>query len=188
LFLLMMSFREYHRRVRMCPLLKRVADFRPGAFLVVKGSAPSLCYARESWIGKVSFKEGSDNENASTRVEAITKHSAGSLTISRNTLLHKIVGRPDKEAIPLPESDFSRKFKVSGTDIGFAERLLNPAVSGALLRIEEIGHPLVEISGNLLVIEIESDLSRPRKEAELKKFLEEAESIIEAAVQQSGQP
>jgi hypothetical protein len=188
LFLLMMSFREYHRRVRMCPLLKRVADIRPGAFLVIKGSSPSLFYARESWIGKVSFREGDDNENACTRVEAITRHSAGSLAISRNSLLHKIIGGADKETIPLSESDFSRKFKVSGTDIGFAEKLLNPAISDAILRLEEIGHPFVEINRNLVVIEIEADLSRPRKEAVLRRFLEEAEGIIEATVQQTGVP
>ena len=188
LFLSMMSFREYRRRVRMCPLLKRIADLRPGAFLVIKGSSPSLFYARERWIGKVRFREGGDHENAFTRLDAITKHSMGSLTISRNSLLNKVIGWSDKETIPLPESDFSRKFTVSGTDTEFAEKLLNPAISDALLQLEEFGRPFVEINYNLVGVEIEDDLSRPRKEALLKKFLEEAERIIEATVQQAGQP
>jgi len=188
LFLIMMSFREYHRLVRMCPLLKRIADLRPGAFLVIKGSSPSLFYARERWIGKVSFREGSEHKNAFTRLDAITKHSMGSLTISRNSLLNKVIGWSDKETIPFPESDFSRNFKVSGTDTEFAEKLLSSVISEAILRLEEFGRPFVEINCNLVVIEIEDDLSLPRKEAVLRKFLEEAEGIIEATVQQAGQP
>ena len=187
MFLLMMSFREYHRRVRMCPLLKRIADLRPGAFLVIKGSSPTLFYARETWIGKVGFREGGDGENAQTRLDATTRHSMGSLAISRKSLLHKVIGRSDKETIPLPESEFSRKFNVSGTDTQFAEKLLNPAISDAILRIEELGRPFVEMNCNSVGVEIGEDLSRPRKEAALSKFLEEAERIIEAAVQQAGQ-
>ncbi len=188
LFVIMMSFREYRRRVRMCPVLKRMADLRPGAFLVITGSSPSLFYARERWIGKVSFREGSDDENAFTRLDAITKHSTGSLTISRNSLLNKVIGWSNKETIPLPESDFSRKFTVSGTDNDFAEKVLNPLISNAILRLEEFGRPFVEINCNLVGIEIEDNLSSPRKEAVLRKFLEEAERIIEAAVQQAVQP
>jgi hypothetical protein len=188
LFLIMMSYREYHRRVRMCPLLKRIADLRPGAFLVIKGSSPSLFYARERWIGKLRFREGSEHEDAFTRLDAITKHSMGSLTISRNSLLNKVIGSSDKDTIPLPESDFSRKFTVSGTDTEFAGKLLSPAISDAILRLEEFGRPFVEINHSLVGVEIEGDLSRPRKEAVLRKFLEEAERIIEATVQQAGNP
>jgi hypothetical protein len=86
------------------------------------------------------------------------------------------------------ESDFSRKFTVSGTDTEFAEKLMTPAITGAILRLEEFGQPFVEINGNLVGVEIEDDLSLPRKEAVLRKFLEEAETIIEATVQQAGQP
>jgi len=185
LFLIMMSFRAYHRRVRMCPLLKRMADLRSGAFLVIKGSSPLLFYARETWIGKVSFREGGEDNNACTRLDAISKHSLGSLAISRKTFINKVFS--NKETLLLPESDFSRKFSVSGTDKDFAEKLLNPAITGAVMRLEEFGRPFVEINGNLVGIEIEKDLSPPRKEAVLIKFLEEAERIIEAAAQQAGQ-
>jgi len=188
LSLILMGFHDYRRRVRMCPLLKRVAALRAGAFLVIKGSSPSLFYARENWIGKLSFGEGGEHEKTSTRLDAITKHSTGSLTISRNSLLGKVIGRSDKETLPLPESDFSRKFTVSGTDFAFAEKLLSPAISDAILRLEEIGRPFVEIDGTRVGIQIEDDLSRPRKEAVLGKFMEEAEAIIEATVRQSGQP
>jgi hypothetical protein len=77
---------------------------------------------------------------------------------------------------------------VSSTDTEFAEKLLNPAISDALLRLEELGQPFVEMNGNSVGVEIEDDLSRPRKEAVLIGFLEKAEKIVEATVQQSGQP
>jgi hypothetical protein len=186
--LILMGFHDYHRRVRMCPVLKRVADLRPGAFLVIKGSSPSLLYARENWLGKLSFRESGEHQKASTRLDAVTEHSLGSLAISRNTLMSKVFGRSDKETLPLPESEFSRKFTVSSTDTEFAEKLLNPATSDALLRLEKFGRPFVEMNGNSVGVEIEDDLSRPRKEAVLIEFLEEAEGIIEATVQQAGQP
>jgi hypothetical protein len=187
LSLILMGFHDYHRRVRMCPVLKRVADLRPGAFLVIKGSSPSLLYARENWFGKLSFREGGEHEKASTRLDAVTNQSVGLLTISRNTLLNKVLWS-DKETLPLPESDFSRKFTVSGTDSEFAEKPLSPVISDAILRLEEIGRPFVEFDGSRVRIQIAGDLSRPRKEALLGKFLEEAEGIIEATVQQAGQP
>lgn len=186
--LILMGFHDYHRRVRMCPVLKRVADLRPGAFLVIKGSSPSLLYARENWLGKLSFRESGEHQKASTRLDAVTEHSIGSLAISRNSLMSKVFGRSDKETLPLPESDFSRKFTVSSTDTEFAEKLLNPAISDGLLRLEKFGRPFVEMNGNSVGVEIEDDLSRPRKEAVLIEFLEEAEGIIEATVQQTGQP
>jgi hypothetical protein len=188
LSLILMGFHDYHRRVRLCPLLKRTADLRPGAFLVIKGSSPSLFYARENWIGKLSFREGGEHEKASTRLDAVTEHSMGSLAISRNSLMSKVFGRSDEENLPMPESDFSRKFAVSGPDIHFAQSLLSPAISDALLRLEEFGRPFVEINRNLVGIQIEDDLSRPRKEVVLGKFLEEAERIVEAAVQQTARP
>jgi hypothetical protein len=179
-FLVMMAFREYHRRVRMYPLLKHMADLRPGAFLVITATSPSLFYAREGWIGKVSFIEGSETENACTRLDAVVRHSMGSVSISRKTLMGKLFS--DKEAIPLSDGDFGRKFTVFGTDKEFAETLLNRGVSDAILRLEEFGKPFVEIEGTSMAVEIGDDLSSPRKEAILGGFLEEAERIIDATV------
>jgi hypothetical protein len=186
LSLVLIGFHDYHRRVRLCPLLKRLADLRPGAFLVIKGSSPSLFYARENWLGKLVFNEGGEHEKASTRLNAISAHSMSSLTISRESLLHKVLGS-DEETLPLPGSDFSRKFTVSGTDIEFAQKLLNPAISDAILRLDEFGRPLVEIDGNAVSIQIDHDLSRPSKEKVLGEFLEEAEGIVEATVRQAAQ-
>jgi len=181
LFFIMMCFREFHRRVSMCPLLKRMADLRPGAFLVVTGSSPSLFYARDRWIGKVSFAEGSDSQDAFTRLDATSKHSMGALTVSRKNLLDKVIwGGGDKETIPLPKTDFSQKFTVSGRDPEFAEKMLDQGLANAVLRLAELGQPFVEMNRNTAVIQIDEDLSRPRKESELRKFLEEAEGIIEA--------
>ena len=187
LFLAIARFHEYHRHVKLFPLLKRVVDLKPEAFLVIQGSSPSLFYAKENWIGKLGFIDDIENENTFTRLDATTKHSTGSLTISRNSLLHKVIGWSDKETIPLPESDFTRKFIVSGTDTELAVKLLNPGISDAMLRLNDLGRPLVVIHGNTISIEIEDDLSRPRKEAVLTKFLEEAERIVEAVVQKSAQ-
>lgn len=186
LVLIMMTFREYHRRVRMCPLLKRMADRRPGAFLVIEGSSPSLFYAREKWIGKVNFKEGGESETASTRLDAVTEYSMGSLEIVRTSLLGKVFWS-EKGTLPLPESDFSRKFKVSAPDPPVAGKLLNPAISDAVLQLDKFDRPFVEINGNALSIQVDEDLSRPRKETELSEFLEEAEGIVEATVRQAAQ-
>jgi len=101
-------------------------------------------------------------------------------------LLHKVIGWSDKETIPLPESDFTRKFIVSGTDTELAVKLLNPG-SRMPCCGSTISPALVVIHGNTISIEIEDDLSRPRKEAVLTKFLEEAERIVEAVVQKSAQ-
>jgi hypothetical protein len=73
---------------------------------------------------------------------------------------------------------------VSGKDTGFAKKLLNHGIQNAVLRLEEIGKPFVEIERNSVGVEVESDLSRPRKKAMFGKFLEEAERIIEAAIEQ----
>ncbi|MEW6670912.1 MAG: hypothetical protein AB1427_04365 [Thermodesulfobacteriota bacterium] len=183
LFVTLMSFRDYHRRVRMCPMLKRVADSRPGAFLVITAASASLFYARERWIGKLDFREGGKYKNASTRLVATTKPSPGSLEIRRKGLLGRVFGWSARDSIPLPESDFSRRFTVSGTDAGFARKLLTPAVSAAIVRLEAFGRPLVEIDRNSVGIEIERDLSRPGREAALRQFLETAETVIEAAAQ-----
>jgi hypothetical protein len=67
----------------------------------------------------------------------------------------------------------------------FAQKLLNPAISDAILRLDEFGRPLVEIDGNAVSIQIDQDLFRPRKESVLGEFLEEAEGIVEATVQQA---
>ena len=187
LVLLFLGFYDYHRRVRLCPVLKRLADLRPGAFLVIRGSSPSLFYGREKWLGRLVFGEGGEHERASTRLDAVTWKPLGSLTISRSTLLGKVFGRSEEEVLPLTESEFSRAFTVSATDIRLARELLAPAVSEALLRLQEIGRPLVEVDGSRVSIYIECDLSRPRKEATLGRFLEEAEGILETVVQKAGQ-
>ncbi|HJX34658.1 MAG TPA: hypothetical protein VJ373_05710, partial [Desulfatiglandales bacterium] len=163
LFIILMWFRGYHRFVRICPVLKRVADLRPGAFLFISGTSPALFYAREQWIGKVHFQEGSEDQDTFTRVDAVTRHSSGLVLISRKGLLTKIIGWSDKDVIQLPESDFSRKFTVSGTDSEFAGRLISSGFPEAVMRLEDIGKPSVEIEHNTVTVKIDSDLSSPRK-------------------------
>jgi hypothetical protein len=183
-FVAMMRFREYNRRVRMYPVLKRIADMRPGAFLFIAGTSTTLFYVREGWIGKVIFREGGENQAACTHMEAVTKHSGGWLLINRKGLLNKVFGRSDKDNIPLPDGDFSRKFTMSGTDKIFAEKLLSSNVACTVMRLEEFEKPFVDIDGRSVVIEISSNLAIPSKEAELRKFLEIAENIVDEVVQE----
>jgi len=185
LFVSMMSFREYHRRVRICPVLKRIAGIRPGAFLFIGGTSPVIFYAREGWLGKVVFQEGGKNQESATRMEAVTRHSGGWLLINRKGLLNKIIGWSDKNGISLPDGNFSSKFKISGTDKVFAEKILNSSFSALVMQLEAFKNPFVDIDGRAVVIEISGDLSTPRKEAELGKFLEIAENIVDKVVQQA---
>lgn len=178
-FIALMWFRGYHRFVRICPVLKRVADLRPGAFLFISGTSPALFYAREQWIGKVHFQEGGEHQDAFTRVDAVTRHSSGLVLISRKDLLTKIIGWSDKDAVQLPESDFSRRFTVSGTDSEFAGRLISSGFPEAVMVLEEFGKPSVEIERNTVAVQVDKDLSSPHKESSLIRFLEQAETIIE---------
>jgi hypothetical protein len=184
-FLITLVFRDFNRRVKMYPVIKRMAGLRPGAFLVVEGTSPALFYARETWIGKVLFEEGGETQNAFTRLDARLRQPAGQLEIYKKSILDKFSGRPEKDIIQLTESDFSRKFIVSGTDADFSKKFLNPAVSGAIMRLAEFGEPVVDINSNAVRVEIGRDLSSPRKEAALRQFLNNAETIIEEAAQEN---
>jgi hypothetical protein len=183
LFIALMWFRGYHRFVKICPVLKRIADMRPGAFLFITGTTPALFYAREQWIGKVHFREGSEHQDAFTRLDAVTRHSVGLVLISKKGLLTKIIGWSDKDVIQLPEGDFSQRFTVSGTDSEFAERLISSGFPEAVICLEEFGKPSVEIERNTVAVQVDKDLSSPRKEASLIRFLEQAETIIETVTQ-----
>lgn len=184
LFVAMMSFREYHRRVRMCPVLKRMADMRPGAFLFVAGTSPLLFYAKDGWLGKVIFVEGGEHQDAATRMEAVTRHSGGWLSISKKGFLSKIIDRPDKDDILLPEGDMRHEFTMSGNDKSFAEKILNAGFSSFIIHLKEFKRPFVDIDGKSVVVEINEDLSAPRKEVELRKFLEAAENIVDTVARQ----
>jgi|GEM_PF-1222944 len=184
-FIITLGFRDFNRRVKMYPVLKRLAGLKPGAFLVIERTSPALFYARESWIGKVVFEEGSENQNAFTRLDARIRQPVNRIEIYKKSLLDKFSGRPEKDIIQLPESDFSRKFTASGTKAEFAKKFLNPAVSSAIMRLAEFGDPVVDINSNAVRVEIGRDLSSPRKEAALRQFLDDAEAIIEKAAQES---
>ena len=184
-FLITLVFRDFNRRVKMYPVLKRMAGLRPGAFLVVEGTSPALFYARDTWIGKVLFEEGGETQDAFTRLDARIRQPAGQLEIYKKSILDKLSGRPEKDVIQLPESEFSRKFMVSGADAEFTKKFLNPAVSAAIMRLAEFGDPVVDIDSNAVRVEIGKDLSSPRKEAALRQFLDDAETIIEQAAREN---
>jgi hypothetical protein len=184
-FLITMVFRDFNRRVKMYPVLKRMAGLEPGAFLVVEGLSPSLFYARETWIGEVYFEEGSENQNAFTRLDARIRQPLNCLEIRKKSIMDKFSGRPDKDIILMPESDFSKKFLVSGTDAEFAKNFLNPTVLDTIMRLAKFGNPVVDINRNAVSVEVENDLSNPRKEDALRQFLTDAYTIIEKAAQEN---
>ncbi len=181
-FIILAYIWSYNKQVKMCPYLKRVADVSPGAFVFISGKAPTLFYAREGWIGKLVFWMGGDNTPGTTSLEATTTRSGGWLSICQKSLIGRIFGRSDDDNIPLPESDFSRKFTMSGSDKVLAQELLGADIAGIIVRLEEFKKPFIDIDGKSVVVRIDGVLSSPSKEAELKKFLEIAEDIIDAVV------
>jgi hypothetical protein len=185
LFLVTMVFRQLNRRVKMYPVLRRMADLRPGAFLVVEGTSPALFYARERWIGKALFEEGGETENAFTLLDARMRQPLDGLEIRKKGILAKLTGGPKKEVIRLPESDFSRGFIVSGTESEFTRKFLNQTVLDAIMRCATVADPIIRVEGHAVRVEVGKDLSSPHKEAALRQFLEEAETIIESASQAS---
>ena len=182
LFIILVYIWSYNIQVKMCPYLKRVADMRPGAFLFISGKAPTLFYAREGWIGKLVFWIGGDNTPGTTRLEATTTRSGGWLSISQKTMISKIFARSDEDDIPLPDSDFSRKFTMSGSDKVLADELLKSGFSDIMMRLDGFEKPSVEIDGKSVKVEIERNLFSKRKEAELRQFLETSENIIDLVV------
>lgn len=183
LFIILIYLWSYNKQVKMCPYLKRVADMIPGAFVFISGKAPTLFYAREGWIGKLVFWMGGDSTPGTTSLEATTTRSGGWLSIRQKSLIGKIFSRSDEDNIPLPESDFSRKFSMSGSDKVLAQELLDANIAGLVMRLEEFDKPFIDIDGKSVVVKIDGEMSSPRKEAELKKFLEIAENIVDTVVQ-----
>jgi hypothetical protein len=183
LFITLIWINMRHQAAKMCPFLKRIADLRPGAFLFISGTFPTLFYAREGWIGKLVFWMGGDSTPGTTSLEATTTRSGGWLSIRQKSLIGKIFSRSDEDNIPLPESDFSRKFTMSGSDKVLAQELLDANIAGLVMRLEEFDKPFIDIDGKSVIVKIDGEMSSPRKEAELKKFLEIAENIVDMVVQ-----
>lgn len=182
LFITLMWISMRHQAARMCPFLKRIADQRPGAFLFISGTFPTLFYAREGWLGRVVFEQGGDDRDAVTRMEAITRRSGGWLSVGRKNIISKIFSRSDKDDIFVPDSDFGKKFTMSGTDKVLAEELLKSGFTGTMMRLDTFKKPSVEIDGKSITVEIQGNLFSTRKETELKQFLEIAENIVETVV------
>jgi hypothetical protein len=87
------------------------------------------------------------------------------------------------ENIRMPDNDFGRIFTASGPDPVFAGRLLSSAIPGAVMGLKEFDKPYIEIDRNLISVKTGKDLSSPRKEAALNRFLDAAEAVIDGVVQ-----
>lgn len=178
LFVVLAVLWGYNKQLEMCPYLKRIADVRPGAFLFISGTAPTLFYAREGWIGKLVFWMGGDSTPGTTTLEATTIGFGGWLSVSKKSAMSRFFGS-DKDAIELPESDFSRTFVMSGSDKVLAEKLLQSGFDKLVMRLKEFEKPFIDIDGRSVQVRIDGELTSPRREAELKKFLEIAEDIVD---------
>lgn len=184
LFVTLMWISMRYQAARMCPYLKRIADQRPGAFLFISGTFPTLFYAREGWLGRVVFEQGGDNRDAFTRLEAITRRSGGWLSVSKKNIISKIFSRSDKDNILIPDGDFGRKYVMSGSDKVLAEELVKSGFTGTMMRLDTFKKPSVEIDGKSVAVEIKQNLFSTRKEVDLKQFLELAENIVDKVVQE----
>jgi hypothetical protein len=183
LFIALMWINIRHQATKMCPFLKRIGALRPGAFLFISGTFPALFYAKEGWLGKVVFDQGGEDPDACTRLEAITKRSGGWLSISKNNIISNIFGQSDKDNILIPDSDFGKKFTMSGSGKVLAEELLKSSFTNTMMRLDVFKKPSVEIDGKTVAVEIKVNLFSTRKETELRQFLEVAENIIDTVVQ-----
>jgi hypothetical protein len=175
-----LMFKDLHERVRMYPVLKRTAGIRPGAFLVVNGGVPTLFYARADWIGQVIFQPPNEVDDASTRLVARIKEPRGWLEVRRKRRLEKMRGKAEQDAVLLPESEFARTFAVSGANAEFGRRFLGPKVTGAIMRLAKLGNPRVDVDGYTVSVEVEKNLSGGYREAGLRRFLEDAETVVES--------
>jgi len=182
LFIIMMWFNIRRQAAKMCPFLKRIVDMRPGAFLFISGTYPTVFYARDMWLGKVVFDQGGEHRGACTRLEAITTRSGGWLSISKKNIISKVFSRSDKDNITLPDSDFSSKFIMSGSDKVLADDLLKSGFTDTTMRLDGFKKPSVEIDGKSVSVEIKGSLFSTRKETELRQFLELAENMVDKVV------
>ena len=151
--------------------------------MFITGTFPTLFYARRRVVGKSCFwSRAASIGGACTRLEAITTRSGGWLSISQKNIISKIFGRSDKDNIPLPDSDFSRKYHMSGSDKVLAEELLRSDFTGTMMRLDGFKKPSVEIDGTSATVEIQQNFFSTRKETELTQFLDAAENIIDRVV------
>jgi len=134
-------------------------------------------------LGKVVFDQGGEHRDDCTRLEAITRRSRGWLSISKKNITSNIFGQSDKDNIPIPDSDFGKKFTVLGSDKVLAEELLKSSFTNTMMRLDVFKKPSVEIDGKTVAVEIKVNLFSTRKETELRQFLEVAENIIDTVVQ-----
>jgi len=178
LFVVLAVLWGYNKQLEMCFYLKRIADVRPGAFLFISGKAPTLFYAREGWIGRLVFWLGGESTPGTTTLEATTTRSGGWLSISKKSAMSRFFGS-DKDAIELPESDFGRTFVMSGSDKVLAEKLLQSGLDKLVMRLEEFEKPFIDVDGRSVQVGIDGELTSPRREDELEKFLEIAEDIVD---------
>lgn len=196
---LVLVFKDMRECVRMYPVLRRMAGMRPGAFLVMKEGDPSLFvptlfYARTGWIGQVIFEETDEDTDPSTRLVARIQDHQDCLEVRTKTKREKKRGKAKQEAILLPESEFTRKFAVSGGNAEFARRFLDPKVTDTIMRLAKLGDVRVHVDGHTVRVEVGRNflpghwevnrnlLSGGYWETGLLRFLEDAETVVESVL------
>jgi len=181
-----LMFKDLQEYVRMYPVLKRMAGIRPGAFLVMNKGVPplfvpTLFYARDGWIGQIILEDADDEQDPSTRLVARIQEPRDWLEVRSKKRLKKKRGKAEQEAILLPESEFTRTFAVSGANAKFARRFLDPKVTGTIMRLAKLGDAHVHVDGYTVRVEVSKNLlSGGYRETGLRRFLEDAETVVES--------
>jgi len=168
----------------MCPSSETRRSSESRGFLVIKGSSPSLFYARETGSESSPFREGGEHEkNPPSGCHNKTFYRLSDHQHEQPTWQgHRRFRQGD---FPLPESDFSGIHSV-GHRLRIRRKTSEPAISDAIFGSKKSAGPCGEIDGTRVGIQLRTTFpARARKRA--WKFLEEAEAIIEATVQQSEQ-
>jgi len=192
-----LAFKDMRECVRKYPVLKRMAEMRPGAFLVMNEGdsplfVPTLFYARAGWIGQVIFEETGEETDPSTQLVARIKDPQDWLEVRMKSKREKKRGKAEQDAILLPESEFTRMFAVSGAKAEFARRFLDPKVAGTIMRLAKLGDVRVHVDGHTVRVEVNKNLLSGRLEVNrnllssgywetgLRRFLEDAETVVES--------
>ena len=167
-------------RRRMYPVLKRLADQRSGAFLVLAGKSPLLFYATDRWIGKLDFEEGGEGEEPFTRLEARLRQPWGRLEIRNQRILEKLIPKADRQIVPRPEGILGRKFVVSSPEPESCRRFLDATVVAAVTRLSQLGNLLVHIDRDLVRVEVGKDLGDRKQEPTDEQCVRAAGHLREA--------
>ena len=165
----------------------QASEFRGKMFIDSTGDGWVGYYAGAKYrLGRESREEFGE-DLAPPQADKITMSGCimGNYTVSFRA---KRVGRPVEYVPPRVG-----RTNMGGDSMGGKQRsltrfhdqeLLDANIAGLVMRLEEFDKPFIDIDGKSVIVKIDGEMNSPRKEAQLKKFLEIAENIVDMVVQQ----